>query len=51
MGELTYLYAAYSVIWGLSFAYLAYLHTRQARLERDLDVVRERLEERRRRKK
>lgn len=34
---ITYLYAAYTIVWIGWFVYLLYLHIKQSKLEKDLD--------------
>lgn len=36
-----YLFAAYTLIWALSFAYLGYLGRQQAELKREIAALRE----------
>ncbi len=38
-----FLFAAYSIVWAISFAYLAVLFNRQRRLRRDIESLREAL--------
>jgi CcmD family protein len=35
-----YLFAAYAVFWGLTFAYVFTVASRQKRLEREIDTLR-----------
>lgn len=39
MSDLIYLYAAYTVVSVGIFAYLAYLHSRQAALKKEMDLL------------
>ncbi len=41
MGELEALYIAYSVIWLGLFGYLAYLHMKQIKLAKELNLLEE----------
>jgi CcmD family protein len=43
---MSYLFWAYAVIWILIFGYLARITTRQNRLNRDIEMLRQTLEER-----
>lgn len=43
MSDLVYLYVAYTVIWLGTFAYLGYLHSKQAGLRKDLDILLEKV--------
>mgnify|MGYP002153773633 CR=1 FL=1 len=45
MDNLVYLYAAYTVIWLIVFAYIYYLSRRQLALQREIEVLKRRLEE------
>jgi len=36
-----YLFAAYSIIWALVFAYLFFMHQKQRRLQRDIDLLKQ----------
>ena len=39
MENLTFLFAAYTVIWAVVFGYAAYLHRKQRKLQRDIDLL------------
>ena len=41
---MTYMIAAYSVIWLLTFVFVASIFTRQRRLQRDLELMEQLLE-------
>jgi CcmD family protein len=43
--EVIYLFAVYFVLWAITFAYVFYLGARQRRLQRDLELLRERYHE------
>ena len=47
MDNLSYLFAAYTVIWLLVFAYIFYLSRRQRALQREIEALQRRLEEHR----
>ena len=38
-GDLTYLYAAYTIIWAGFFGYFVYLHYKLKNIDRDLAVL------------
>ncbi len=44
MSAYLYLFLAYTFIWVGLFAYIWFLHQRTAKLEQDLEVLRERME-------
>ncbi len=44
MSDLTYLYVAYTVIWLGAVLYLVYIHSRQAGLHKQMDILLRRLE-------
>ena len=45
MTSLTYLAAAYAVFWGLTFLYVFSIGSRQRRLQREVDALREMLKD------
>lgn len=50
MSELTYLYVGYSVIWGLTFVYLLKIFMDQKKLAREMKMLKEVADGRRRSK-
>ncbi|HEY49763.1 MAG TPA: CcmD family protein [Dehalococcoidia bacterium] len=44
MDNLSYLFAAYTVIWAVIFGYVFFVHQRHRRLRRELDTLKEDVE-------
>jgi len=47
MSGLSYLFIAYTIIWGALFLYLFRLHRRERRLSQDLEALQQSLKEKR----
>lgn len=47
MAEIVFLYISYMIMWSGIFLYLAHLHLEQRRLNRDLEMLKEVVDERR----
>jgi len=39
MDNISYLFAAYTIIWAFVFGYVFYLHRKQRRLQREIDLL------------
>jgi len=46
MQNLSFLFAAYTVIWAFVFGYVFYLHRKQRRLQREIDLLQEAVDKR-----
>ncbi len=47
MADINFLYISYMIIWSGIFLYIAYLHLEQRKLARDVEMLKEVLDERR----
>jgi len=45
MDNLNYLFAAYTIIWAVIFGYVFFMHQRHRRLQRELDLLKEDVDE------
>ncbi len=45
MDNLNYLFAAYTIIWAVIFGYVFFIHQRHRRLQRELDLLKEDVDE------
>jgi CcmD family protein len=41
MNDLTYLFAAYTIIWAVVFGYVFFMQRKQRRLQRQIDLLQE----------
>jgi len=45
MGNMSYLFAAYTIIWAVVFGYVFYLYRKQRKLQRDINSLKDRIDE------
>lgn len=41
MDNLSYLFAAYTIVWAVIFGYVFFIHQKHRRLEREIDLLKE----------
>ena len=48
MDNLSFLFAAYTIIWAVIFGYVFYLYRKQRKLQREIDLLKETMDKQKR---
>jgi len=48
MDNLSFLFAAYTIIWAVIFGYVFYLYRKQRKLQREIDLLKETIDKQKR---